>query len=113
MRFHSGSPAHFIGHGIGLEIKEPPLLSASRKTSIVPWAEFTTDSVEKPPFKAGWERLSHDQGNASFALRTTVLAGPQVFGVAEPKPDARPKRLPSGQERAPGCLDGCLRQDYE
>jgi Xaa-Pro aminopeptidase len=29
MRFDNGSTAHFIGHGIGLEVNEPPLLSAT------------------------------------------------------------------------------------
>ena len=36
MRFDNGSRAHFIGHGIGLEINEPPLLSATSDIVVSP-----------------------------------------------------------------------------
>jgi Xaa-Pro aminopeptidase len=36
MRFDNGSRAHFIGHGVGLEINEPPLLSAASDTMVSP-----------------------------------------------------------------------------
>jgi Xaa-Pro aminopeptidase len=32
MRFHSGAGAHFVGHGSGLELNEPPLLSRNNGT---------------------------------------------------------------------------------
>ncbi len=31
MRFHSGARAHFVGHGIGLELNEPPLLARNSR----------------------------------------------------------------------------------
>jgi Xaa-Pro aminopeptidase len=36
MMFDNGSRAHFIGHGLGLEINEPPLLSSSGNTALLP-----------------------------------------------------------------------------
>jgi Xaa-Pro dipeptidase len=36
MRFDDGGKAHFIGHGIGLEINEPPLISAASKVILTP-----------------------------------------------------------------------------
>ncbi|MGA2940234.1 MAG: Xaa-Pro peptidase family protein [Syntrophobacteraceae bacterium] len=36
MRFDNGSRVHFIGHGIGLEINEPPLLSATSDIVVAP-----------------------------------------------------------------------------
>ena len=36
MMFDNGSRAHFIGHGIGLEINEPPLLSATSDIVLSP-----------------------------------------------------------------------------
>ncbi len=36
MRFGNGSTAHFIGHGIGLELNEPPILSAAGDIVVSP-----------------------------------------------------------------------------
>jgi len=36
MMFDNGSRAHFIGHGVGLEINEPPLLSAASDVVLSP-----------------------------------------------------------------------------
>ena len=36
MCFEGGVKAHFIGHGLGLEINEPPLISAAGKVVLVP-----------------------------------------------------------------------------
>ncbi len=36
MMFDNGSRAHFIGHGVGLEINEPPLLSATSDVVLSP-----------------------------------------------------------------------------
>ena len=31
MNFHSGAKAYFVGHGIGLELNEPPLLARNSR----------------------------------------------------------------------------------
>jgi Xaa-Pro aminopeptidase len=34
MRFHSGARGHFVGHGIGLELNEPPLIARNSEAEL-------------------------------------------------------------------------------
>ena len=60
MRFDNGSRAHFIGHGIGLEINEPPLLSA------------TSDIVVSPGMIIALELHLMEPGAYSLKLEDTL-----------------------------------------
>lgn len=63
MRFESGAKAHFIGHGVGLEINEPPLLAA------------TSDVVLQERFIVALEMHLVTDSGLALKLEDTVLVG--------------------------------------
>jgi Xaa-Pro dipeptidase len=74
MKFHSGAKAHFVGHGIGLELNEPPLLAGNNGT------------VLKAGMVLALEMHLMEPGGLTLKLEDTVLIIPNGVEILTSSP---------------------------
>jgi Xaa-Pro dipeptidase len=74
MKFHSGAKAHFVGHGIGLELNEPPLLARNNGT------------VLKAGMVLALEMHLMEPGGLALKLEDTVFITPNGVEILTSSP---------------------------